>query len=159
MDEGWTRWLFDNFGFDYKDVTNADLQAGNLKQKFDVIIFPDQTAASITNGFRKGSMPEEYTGGIGDNGIEAVKQFADSGGTVLCFNHSTAFCTDDLGAQATNVLSGRVANAAGDYQGGMGGNATPGPGGAEGGRRGGRQSGAANTGRAEMPISTLPDRC
>ncbi len=148
MDEGWTRWLFDKFGFNYKDVTNADLQAGSLKQKFDVIIFPDQTEASIATGFRKGSMPDEYTGGIGENGIGAVKEFANAGGTVLCFNHSTAFCTDDVGAEATNVLSGRVANAAGDYQGGRGNNATPGAGGERGGRRAGRESGAAQpTGR------------
>ncbi len=142
MDEGWTRWLLEKFGFAYKNVTNTDLQAGNLKQKFDVIVFPDQTTGSITQGFRKGSMPDEYTGGIGENGIEAVKQFASSGGTVLCFNHSSAFCISSLGAQATDVLSGRLANAAGDFQGAPGVNATPGPGGAAAGagRRGGGQS-------------------
>ncbi len=142
MDEGWTRWLLEKFGFAYKNVTNGDIQAGNLKQKFDVIVFPDQTTGSITQGFRKGSMPDEYTGGIGENGIEAVKQFANSGGTVLCFNHSSAFCISSLGAEATDVLSGRLANAAGDFQGAPGANATPGPGGAGGGgRRGGGQSG------------------
>ncbi len=153
MDEGWTRWLLEKFGFGYKNVTNADLQAGNLKQNFDVIIFPDQTEQSITQGFRKGAMPEEYTGGIGENGIAAVKQFASAGGTVLCFNHSTAFCMDELGAAATNVLSGRVANAAGDYQGGMAGNATPGPGGA--GRRGGGSGRAAANSDFYSPGSLL----
>ena len=136
MDEGWTRWLLEKFGFSYNSVTYADLEAGNLKQKFDVVILPDQTAASITTGFRKGSMPPEYTGGVNENGIGALKQFVQAGGTVLCFNHSTAFCTDALGAPATNVVGGRIASAAGDYQGGMGGNATPGPGGPAGsGRR------------------------
>jgi hypothetical protein len=117
MDEGWTRWLLEKFGFAYKNVTNADLQSGNLKQNFDVIVFPDQNRQTITQGFRKGSMPDEYAGGIGESGIAAVKQFAASGGTVLCFNHSTAFCVNDLGAQATDVLSGRMANAAGDFEG------------------------------------------
>ena len=138
MDEGWTRWLLEKFGFPYQRVTNSDLQAGNLKQKFDVVIFPDQTAATITEGFRKGTMPEEYSGGIGENGMNTLKQFANAGGTVLCLNHSAAFCINSLGAQAQDVLSGRVANAAGEYQAGLG---APAGGGATGNRRGGRSSG------------------
>ncbi len=114
MDEGWTRWLLENFGFAYKNVSNADLQAGGLKQNFDVIIFPDQPPATITQGFKHGAMPDEYTGGLGDNGIASVKQFASTGGTVLCFNHSTAFCTGSLGASAANVLNSRIAAAGGD---------------------------------------------
>jgi hypothetical protein len=114
MDEGWTRWLFDNFGFPYKNVSNADLQAGNLKQNFDVVVFPDQPPATITQGYRAGTMPPEYMGGLGDNGIEAVKRFASEGGTVLCLNHSTGFCIDSLGVSATNVLNNRIVTAAGD---------------------------------------------
>lgn len=114
MDEGWTRWLLENFGFDFKNAGNSDLQAGDLQQRFDVIVFPDQPANSITQGFRAGTMPEQFSGGIGDKGIAAVKVFAQAGGTVLCFNHSAAFCVDQLGAQATNVLSGRQAAAGGD---------------------------------------------
>src|SRR3954468_24219802 len=59
-------------------------------------------------------MPEQYTGGLGERGIAAVKQFASAGGTILCFNHSTAFCIDTLGAPATNVLSNRITAATGD---------------------------------------------
>ncbi len=114
MDEGWTRWLLENFGFAYQNVSNADLQAGNLKGKFDVIVFPDQPPATITGGYRSGTMPAEYTGGLGDTGTQAVKTFAGSGGTVLCFNHSSAFCTGSLGASATDVLSSRIAAAGGD---------------------------------------------
>jgi hypothetical protein len=59
-------------------------------------------------------MPAEYVGGVGDNGIAALKQFASDGGTVVCLNHSTGFCTESLGASATNVLESRVASAGGD---------------------------------------------
>ena len=137
IDEGWTRWLLEKFGFAYKDVTNADVQSGNLKDKFDVLIFPDQTQNSITDGFVSGTMPDEYIGGIGSNGTDAVRKFVNAGGTVLCFNHSSAYCIDNLGAQATDVLSGHVASAAGDSPGAPGVNATPGPGGV---RRGSRTS-------------------
>ncbi len=114
MDEGWTRWLFDHFGFAYKNVSNSDLQAGKLKEKFDVVIFPDQPPATIVTGYKKGAMPAEFTGGVGDSGIQAVKQFVSEGGTVLCFNHSSAFCISQLGAGATDVLSNRIISTGGD---------------------------------------------
>ena len=114
MDEGWTRWLLEKFGFAFQDVTNADLQAGELKGKFDAIVFPDQSESSITQGYKAGSMPDEYVGGLGAKGIDSVKDFARAGGSVLCFNRSASFCIDSLGAQATDVLSGRTAEAGGD---------------------------------------------
>jgi hypothetical protein len=104
MDEGWTRWLLENFGFAYKNVGNADLQAGNLHAKFDVIVFPDMRPQEIEEGAR--FMPAEYTGGIGDKGIAAVKEFTASGGTVLFFNHSAEFAISELGVKAKNVLEG-----------------------------------------------------
>jgi hypothetical protein len=115
MDEGWTRWLLEKFGFPFQNVTNADLQKGNLKQQFDVIIFPDQPAQTITQGYRPGSMPDEYVGGLGDSGIGNLKQFATSGGTVLCLNHSSSFCIGSLGVPATNVLDNRIAAAGGEF--------------------------------------------
>ncbi|HEX4164343.1 MAG TPA: M14 family metallopeptidase, partial [Bryobacteraceae bacterium] len=117
MDEGWTRWLFDYFDFGYRNIGNTDLRRGDLKEQFDVIVFPDQRANTITRGYKSGTMPEPYTGGIGEDGIEALKQFASSGGTIVCLNHSTAFCIAQLGASAKNVLSNRVAAAGGEEPG------------------------------------------
>ncbi len=114
MDEGWTRWLLENFGFAYTNVNNKDLQAGNLKEKFDVVIFPDQPPATITQGYKTGTMPAEVTGGIGEAGIKALREFSTVGGTVVCFNHSSAFCGNALGVAATDVLSNRIIAAAGD---------------------------------------------
>ncbi len=124
MDEGWTRWLLENFGFAYKNVNNADLQASSLKEKYDAIVFPDQPPATITNGYKAGAMPPEYTGGLGASGIASVKQFAEAGGTVICLNHAASFCASSLGASATNILSSRVAAAGGDEGSGARANAT-----------------------------------
>ncbi|MEO7652133.1 MAG: M14 metallopeptidase family protein, partial [Bryobacteraceae bacterium] len=103
MDEGWTRWLLEDFGFAYQNVRNADLQAGSLKQRYDVIVFPDQTAPLMLNGYRKGSMPAEYTGGIGVKGVAELKEFAGAGGTLVFLNKSTEFAIEYLGVKATNV--------------------------------------------------------
>ena len=54
MDEGWTRWLFDEFGFSYTTLHDADVQSGNLRQRFDAIVIPDQPAQQIAQGHRAG---------------------------------------------------------------------------------------------------------
>ena len=106
MDEGWTRWLFDDFGFANSPLHNADIQAGNLRQKFDTIVIPDQARGQIAAGHRAGTMPPEYCGGIGDKGAAALKEFVEQGGTLILLNHASDYATQDLGVKAKNVLNG-----------------------------------------------------
>lgn len=106
MDEGWTRWLLERFGFPYTSVRNLDLQAGNLKDRFDVIVFPDQRAAAIHNGHRQGAMPEQFTGGVGDKGAEALKRFAAQGGTLVFLNDASEYAIQHLAANVRNALDG-----------------------------------------------------
>ena len=106
MDEGWTRWLFDDFGFTYTSLHDADFQAGGLRQKFDTIVIPDQAAQQIAQGHRAGSMPPEFCGGLGAKGAAALKEFAAAGGTIIFFNHASEYATEVLGVKAKNVLKG-----------------------------------------------------
>jgi hypothetical protein len=106
MDEGWTRWLLENFGFAYKNVLNPEIAAGGLRQKYDVLVFPDQPAIQITQGYELGSMPDEYTGGLDAKSAANLKKFADDGGTLVFLNHSTEFALDALGVNAKNVVQG-----------------------------------------------------
>jgi hypothetical protein len=106
MDEGWTRWLFDDFGFSYTTLHDADVQAGGLRAKYDTIVIPDQAAQQIANGYRAGTMPPEYCGGIGERGAAALKEFASAGGTIIFFNHASDYATDVLGVKAKNGLKG-----------------------------------------------------
>jgi hypothetical protein len=104
MDEGWTRWLLEQFGFEYKSVGNQEIQAGGLRDRFDALIFPDQNASSIESGFAPKSMPPEYTGGLGEKGAAALKDFATAGGTLIFLNHSTDYAIEQLGIKAKNVV-------------------------------------------------------
>jgi hypothetical protein len=106
MDEGWTRWLLENFGFQFANLTNPDVQAGKLHDRYDAIVFPDQPTAMITEGFRAGTMPPEFTGGIGDNGVAALTQFVNDGGTLVFLNHSTDFAIDKFSLKLKNVVRG-----------------------------------------------------
>ncbi|MGI8885051.1 MAG: M14 family metallopeptidase, partial [Pyrinomonadaceae bacterium] len=91
MDEGWTRWIFDDnkyslifFGLmpmenpSKNSIFNKDIKRDNLNSKTDVIIFPDQSPNQILNGYPKGSMPDEYTGGVGKEGVENLRKFVEA---------------------------------------------------------------------------------
>ncbi|HLJ46588.1 MAG TPA: M14 metallopeptidase family protein [Bryobacteraceae bacterium] len=106
MDEGWTRWLLENFGFDYSSLQNPEIEAGNLRQRFDVIVFPDQPLNSIIEGYRKGSMPDEYVGGLDEKAAQNLKDFASQGGKLVFLNHSSEYATARLGISAKNVVAG-----------------------------------------------------
>ncbi|MGH9665824.1 MAG: hypothetical protein ACRD9L_15465 [Bryobacteraceae bacterium] len=51
-------------------------------------------------------MPLEYTGGLGEKGQAALRQFVHDGGTLIFLNHSTAYALDHLGVKAKNVVRG-----------------------------------------------------
>jgi hypothetical protein len=106
MDEGWTRWLLEQFGFDYASLRNPEIQAGDLRAKLDVIVFPDQSAADIRNGYGARRMPDEFTGGLGVKGAAALKQFAEAGGKLVFLNRSTTYAIAELGLPAKNVVAG-----------------------------------------------------
>ncbi len=106
MDEGWTRWLLENFGFAYQNIVNAQIEAGGLRRQFDVIVFPDQPAAQITAGYAPGTMPDEYVGGLDAKAAANLKKFADEGGTLVFLNHSTEYALEALGINAKDVVHG-----------------------------------------------------
>jgi hypothetical protein len=60
----------------------------------------------MTGGFRKGRMPEEYTGGIGGQGADELKKFAAGGGKLIFFNHACEYAVEQLGVKVRNVLRG-----------------------------------------------------
>jgi Zinc carboxypeptidase len=73
MDEGWTRWIFDQNGIPYTRLVDADIRKGNLNERFDVILIPDNSPRAITAG-RRGNGGESAggpatapTGGNGEN--------------------------------------------------------------------------------------------
>jgi hypothetical protein len=85
-DEGWTRLILENHEFPYTSIHNAEVRAGGLEDRFDTVILPSQRPASIINGHRKGTMPPQYVGGILDSGVDHLKSFVESGGTLVAMD-------------------------------------------------------------------------
>ena len=91
MDAGWTNFLFDEYEFPYEDIRDADMRVGRLRDRFDVIVLPDQSPEQIVEGHATGTMPARYVGGITDEGVANIKRFVEEGGTLVCNRTSLDF--------------------------------------------------------------------
>ncbi len=106
MDEGWTRWVLEQYGFAYTTIHNADVKAGKLKDKFDVILLADQSASSIKDGLDYKVIRPEYKGGIGQDGIKNLVDFVGAGGTVVAMGASGDLLIENLPIPVKNAKRG-----------------------------------------------------
>ena len=105
IDEGWTRWLLERrAAVGLKSIHDSDVRAGNLQETFDAIIIPDQGRAAILNGHRKGAMPDEYTGGLGEQGVNALREFVEAGGTLVCLNRASDFAIEQFKLPVKDIV-------------------------------------------------------
>lgn len=111
MDEGWTRFLLERFSFPYESMKPEDFGEGNLGDRFDVIILPDDSTAMITGtDEEEGSywanqvFPSEYMAGIEAEGVEALRQFVDGGGTLVTLGEATEFAIEEFDLDVRNVV-------------------------------------------------------
>jgi hypothetical protein len=128
IDEGWTRWIFEQYGYGPKSLYNTDMKAG-LSGKYDTVVLPDinggrEIAAATTapaggaaktrrgpigsliNGFSTKEEPAEYAGGIGEDGGAALKKFVEDGGTLVAMNNASDAVIDLFDLPVTNILKG-----------------------------------------------------
>jgi Zinc carboxypeptidase len=115
MDEGWTRWLLEQYHFTYKNLDNKNIKAGKLNAAFDVIVIPDLEKEIIVEGKPKREsgemkyweeMPPDYAGGIAKEGVTVLKDFADNGGTIVTLGESGDFLADEFNIPVRNTLAG-----------------------------------------------------
>jgi hypothetical protein len=167
MDEGWTRWVLEHFAFPYVSVLDADLKKGDLNSRFDVIIFPEDSTATIVGeaaatspaatapgprdnssgaqartaeprseaapgavtpgtaapaapvsgrgagageGVARGGLiptPPEYRTGIGADGVRALRDFVEKGGTMVTLGGASNFAIERFGLSIRNAVAGK----------------------------------------------------
>ena len=107
MDEGWTRFVFEKqVGVDYETLHDKDVRAGALRGRFDAIVLPDQSRRAMVGGNPPGSMPPEYVGGLGKEGVQSLKAFVEEGGTLVALDSASEMPIADFPLPVTDVLAG-----------------------------------------------------
>jgi hypothetical protein len=126
MDEGWTEWLLDSFGLPYSLVTPADLRAGSLSSRFDVIVLASQglTSARGGRGGRGGGRGVVAAGNPSDSSaraipdsirlraaddsarVRAVDEFVRGGGTIVAWTSGATVAINTLRLPVRNVVEG-----------------------------------------------------
>ncbi len=105
MDEGWTRFVLEHdVGVDYVTVRDDDLNQPGLEARFDAILLPDQPPKAIVEGRPPGTLPAEYTGGLGEKGVRNVERFVRAGGTLVALNAAARLPVEDFDLGVRNVL-------------------------------------------------------
>ena len=119
MPSGWTRLLFEQFGFAFDVIYPPQIDAGGLREKYDVIVFP--SGAIPRSGSAEGSsggystvrepsqaeMPAEYRGRSGRftaaKSLPPLKAFLEAGGVIVTVGTS-ANLAYHLGLPVRNAL-------------------------------------------------------
>jgi len=106
MDEGWTRYVFEKqLELPYRTLHDEDVRKGALRAEYDVIVLPDQAPGALLEGNPPGSLPAQYTGGLGKEGAAALRAFVEAGGTLVAFDGATRFAIQELGLPVRDALS------------------------------------------------------
>ena len=105
MIAGWTRWMLDRHGMRYDSLHDARIRQGGLEDDYDVLIFQSQSDESISRGNAPGSLPERYTGGLGEDGRAAVREFVEAGGRLVVMEQATEFAIGLFGLDVGNAVA------------------------------------------------------
>jgi hypothetical protein len=115
MDEGWTRFVLEQYGFAPKTLDNKRIKAGKLHASFDVIVLPDVAKEVIASGKPKREpdqmqywveLPPEYAGGLDKEGADALRAFVEAGGTLVAMSGATEYVVDEFKVPVRNALAG-----------------------------------------------------
>jgi hypothetical protein len=104
IDEGWTRWALDTWDVPFESVTDSTVRAGGLGARFDVIVLPDMSPRAIVEGLSARRYPARFAGGIGQPGIQALRDFVEGGGTLIALDNACDLAITALDLPVTNTV-------------------------------------------------------
>jgi hypothetical protein len=106
MDEGWTRWLLEQYEFPYQTVRNADLRSPKLRERFDVILLADQPKDALLQGHTGTWVKPEHRGGLGPEGVVALRTFVRDGGTLITLGAASLLPIEEFPLPLRNAIKG-----------------------------------------------------
>ena len=106
VDEGWSRWLFEQFEFPYESLHDAELKTEPLNDRYDVILLPDSSLTDLVGGHEEGSVPPEFAGGMGRVGVAKLRQFVRQGGTLVALDSASELPIEYFDIPVESALKG-----------------------------------------------------
>jgi len=106
MNEGWLRWVLEDYGLPYVTVRNEMLRAGELAEFLDVLVLPSVRGTRLDEGRAPGSVPDQYTRGLDPEGAVAIEEFVREGGRLVAMQSSAAWAIDLFELPLEDVLRG-----------------------------------------------------
>ena len=113
MPSGWTRYVLEDFEFNFEVVYPPEIDAGSLNDRFDVIVLPDGAMSPGGVGGRFGggglaaTVPDSLRGRLGglsrETSVPALREFIENGGAVIAIGSSTAL-GPNLGLPLANFM-------------------------------------------------------
>jgi len=111
MTSGWDRWLFEQYEFPFQLVYPQTLDAGNLRERFDVLVFTDgafRSGMDRSHQPKPEEIPAEFRPWLGhitqDKTIPQLQKFLAAGGSVVTIGSST-YMAELLGVPIENHLT------------------------------------------------------
>jgi hypothetical protein len=115
MDAGWTRWVLEQYGFDYVTLRQEDI-AATLSSKVDVVVMADDARVPLEGGGGGGGrgggrggarvVRPEYADTVSAEELRGFEQFIRGGGTLVCLNNASGFAIQQLKLPVRNVVTG-----------------------------------------------------
>jgi hypothetical protein len=110
MEEGWTRYVFDQFKVDYETLHPKDFEKKDVLKKYDILVFVGASKTEIESGkppkkYEKYEtpMPPEYSGGIDKKGKTALDEFLKEGKTILFMTSSCGYAIEQFKLPVENI--------------------------------------------------------
>ncbi len=118
IDEGWTRWLLEQYEIPYRKIWGGDLRKNRWRETLDVLVIPHGILIGTERRTRTAPRSLSFTGplprgyenrvAMGPEGVRQVAKFVDQGGTVITLGSSSMMAIRDLHVPVRNVLMKRT---------------------------------------------------
>ena len=111
MDEGWTRWVLEQYGFDYVTLRPEDFKTP-LAGRVDAVILADDARLPIEGvavgrgGGGGNQVRPEYAARLSAADVTAFEQFIRAGGTLICLNSASNFAIQQFTLPVKNAAAG-----------------------------------------------------
>lgn len=118
LDEGWSRYLFDTWGFPYRRLEADAIRSGGL-QNIDVLLVPSDGLSRLkgegdvsppgegkADEYPETFLPPRFTEGLDEQAIETIKAFVKRGGALVLLDHASELALEEMGIPVRNLVEG-----------------------------------------------------